>query len=114
MIQRWFEPFTLLEKAAVRDGLGGEHSGFLPCLAFQGVLSLASGVQSTMAEQPVSEESPVLLHEFDVTLVPGDHIRRDKDGAVYRVCDRSDNLRAPAFSGLQFAQVPVERVVSPC
>ena len=56
----------------------------------------------------------MLLHEFDVTLAPGDHIRREKDGAVYRVTDRSDNMRAPAYSGLRFCQVNVERTVIPC
>ena len=56
----------------------------------------------------------MLLHEFDVTLSPGDRFRRKKDGAIYRVCGRSDNMRTPAFSGLRFAQVPVERVVIPC
>ena len=56
----------------------------------------------------------MLLHEFDLTLVPGDYVRRERDGAIYRVTDRSDNLRAPAFSGLRFAQAAVKRVVIPC
>ncbi len=114
MIERWFEPFALLEKAAVPDGLGGESLGFSPALTFQGVLSFTSDPQDTMAGQSVPAESLVLLHEFDVTLTPGDHVRRERDGAVYRVTTRSDSMRAPAFSGLRFAQVGVERLVIPC
>ena len=54
------------------------------------------------------------MHEYDVTLSPGDYICREKDKAVYRVSSRTDSMRAPAFSGLRFAQVNVERVVIPC
>lgn len=114
MIERWFEAFTLLEKAAAPDGLGGETAALTPSIPFQGALTLTAGDMTNAAGQPVLAESPVLLHETDVTLVPGDHIRREKDGAVYRVTDRSDMLRAPAFSGLKFAQAPVERVVFRC
>lgn len=114
MIERWFEPFTLLEKSADDDGLGGTKASYTSILGFRGVLSMATADQTTMAEQPILAESMVLLHEFDVTLAPGDHVRREKDGAVYRVADHSGNMRAPAFSGLRFAQVPVERLVVPC
>lgn len=114
MIEHWFEAFTLLEKKAVDDGLGGTTASFAPILGFQGVLSMTTAEPTAMAEQPILAEAMVLLHEFDITLAPGDHVRREKDGAVYRVTDRSGNMRAPAFSGLRFAQVPVERLVIPC
>lgn len=114
MIERWFEPFTLLGKERVSDYLGGECTKHTPVLDFQGVLTLTCGESTTLAEQPAVAEAFVLLHEFDVTLSPGDCVRRKRDGAVYRVGDNSNNMRAPAFSGLQFAQVPVERMVLPC
>ena len=114
MIERWFEPFTLLEHSAEADGLGGTTGSWTPVLGFRAVLSTTTAEQTAMAEQTVLTEQMVLLHEFDITLAPGDHIRREKDGAVYRVADRSGNMRAPAFSGLRFAQVPVERLVIPC
>ena len=114
MIQRWFEPFTLLEKTAVPAGMGGESITYTPSLDFQGALTFTAGDEISMAGQAVLREGMALLHEFDVTLAPGDHVRREKDGAVYRVQGRSEDLRSPAFSGLQFAQVPVERLVIPC
>lgn len=114
MIERWFEPFSLLERAAVSDGAGGESTGFVPILDFQGALSFTGGTQATMAGQPIAAETLVLLHEFDVTLSPGDHVRREQNGAIYRVTSCSDSMRAPAFSGLRFAQVGVERLVIPC
>lgn len=114
MIERWFEPFALLEKAAVRDGMGGEHAAWMPVMDFQGVLSVTAEGESAMAGQTIPTQRLVLLHEDDVTLTPGDQVRRERDGTVYRVKGGSDSRRAPAFSGLRFAQVNVERVVEPC
>lgn len=114
MIERWFEAFTLLEAKTADDGLGGTSITYAPVLGFRGALSTTTAEQTVMAEQPVLAETMVLLHEFDITLAPGDCVRREKDGAMYRVADRSGNMRAPAFSGLRFAQVPVERLVIPC
>lgn len=114
MIEKWFEPFTLLEAEAASDGLGGENRTFTGGTAFRGALSYTTGAAADAAGQFLLEENPVLLHEFDLTLLPGDYVRRERDGAIYRVTDRSDNLRAPAFSGLRFAQAAVKRVVLPC
>lgn len=114
MIEKWFEPFTLLERRATADGMGGERCTFAPVLTFLGALTYTTGSEVDAAGQMLLQENPVLLHEFDVTLAPSDHVRREKDGAVYCVTDRSDSMRSPAFSGLRFAQVPVERVVVPC
>lgn len=114
MIQRWFEPFTMLIAIARSDSLGGHQIRFDTDFPFQGVLTFTTGKEITAGGQPLLEETPVLLHEFDVTLVPGDYVRREQDGAVYRVTGRSDSMRAPTYSGLRFAQVPVERVVIPC
>ena len=114
MIEKWFEPFTLLERHCEADGMGGERCTFSPLMTFRGALSYATGNEINAAGQLLLQEHPVLLHEFDVTLAQNDHVLREKDSAVYRVTGRSDSMRSPAFSGLRFAQVPVERVVIPC
>lgn len=114
MIERWFEPFSLLEKASVQDGMGGEHVSYNPVMDFQGVLTLYAEKEADMAGQTLSAQTMMLLHDFDVTLSPGEYVRREKDGTVYRVLGCSADRRAPAFSGLHFAQVKVERVVHPC
>ncbi len=114
MIERWFEPFTLLEETAVPDGQGGQQTGFREATAFQGALVFTPGKEITLAEQTIPAEAMALLHEFDVTLSPGDYVRREKNGAIYRVKTHSGGMCAPAFSGLRFAQVDVERLVIPC
>lgn len=114
MLTDYFEPFALLEKHAEPDGLGGERVAWQYLTTFQGGLTHTSGEEISVGGRLTLRTDPVLLHELDVTLLPGDHVRRERDGSLWRVTGRSGDMRTPAFSGLQFAQVPVERLVIPC
>ncbi len=114
MIQKWFEPFTLMVPELESTRLGSDEGGFTEGMPFSGVVSFHTGSEVSTAGQMVPVETPVLLHEFDMTLSPNDYVRRERDGAIYRVTSRTDSMRTPAFSGLRFCQVRVERVVLPC
>lgn len=112
MIEKWFEAFTLLKATPVADGLGAAPPALTEDIPFLGALTYAVEQVLTAGERPVLADAPVLLHEYDVTLAPGDRVRREKDGAVYRVTGQG--MRAPAWSGLRFGQAQVERLVVPC
>nr|MBR4280927.1 hypothetical protein [Clostridia bacterium] len=111
MLTDYFEPFTLLERRAEPDGMGGESVSWQPVTGFRGGLTHTCGKEISVGGRPTVQRCPMLLHELDVTLVPGDQVRRERDGALFRVISGSDGMRTPAFSGLQFAQAPVERLV---
>lgn len=114
MLTDYFEPFVLLERTAAPDGMGGEQVTFQPVMDFRGGLTHEAGETISVGGRLTLRSQLMLLHEFDVTLSPGDHVRRLKDDTVYRVSGQSGDMRTPAFSGLSFAQVPVERLVIPC
>lgn len=114
MLSRFFEPFKLLADASADDGLGGQTILLTEDVPFQGALTFVSGEEKEGANCLTLKHDPVLLHEFDVTLSPGDRVRRESTGDVYRVKGRSGDMRTPAFSGLSFAQVPVERWCDDC
>lgn len=114
MLTDYFEPFTLMERCAESDGMGGETVRWNPVGCFRGGLTHTCGEEISVGGRATLRHAPMLLHEMDVTLLPGDHVRRERDGAVFRVNGSSDGMRSPAFSGLQFAQAPVERLVIPC
>ena len=114
MLTDHFEPFMLLERKADADGLGGEIVAYQPITGFMGALTHTCGEEIPVGGRATVRQQPVLLHETDVTLVGGDYVRRERDGSLWRVTGQSDGMRTPAFSGLQFAQAPVERMVIPC
>lgn len=112
MIEKWFEPFTLLEQAYMDDGLGERPTLNVAGVSFQGVLSFTAADEITAGGRAILQDKPTLLYDPDVTLTHGDRIRRDKDGSIYRVC--AGSLHAPVYSGLRFSQVTVEKEVRPC
>ena len=114
MLTDYFEPFVLLERVAVPDDLGSQEVTWQPLTDFRGALTHTCGEEIAVGGRATLRSTPMLLHEPDVTLMAGDHIRRERDGALFRVFGGSDGMRTPAFSGLQFAQAPVERLVIPC
>ena len=114
MLTDYFEPFTLLEENSEADGMGGEQINLQHLLSFRGALTHTAGTERSIGGRMTLESTPMLLHEFDVTLAPGDCVRRERDGTLWRVTGLSDNMRTPALSDLSFAQVRVERLVIPC
>lgn len=114
MLTDYFESFTLLEERRVPDGCGGVTKTVVPAAAFRGALTHQAGEKRDAHGRMMLSETPMLLHDLEVTLRPGDPVRRDRDGSVWRVCGLSGDMRTPAFSGLAFAQAPVERWVGPC
>ena len=111
MLTDHFESFTLLDNHMKPDELGGSIPAWQDVIVFRGGLTHTATPASCVSGRMVLRSEPVLLHETDVTLQPGDHIRRERDGSLWRVTSASGDLRTPAVSGLNFAQVCVERVV---
>ena len=110
MLTDYFEPFLLLERSALPDGMGGEEVSWVRVLEFTGALTHTPGNEITPGA-PALRLTPVLLHDPDITLTLGDWVRRVRDGSLWQVKGHSGNMRTPAFAALQFAQVPVERQV---
>lgn len=114
MITRCFEPFCLLESRIAPDDTGSPRRTDVPILSFQGVVAQTASREASLHGRMIPAAHAALLHELDVTLTPGDRVRRLHDGATYRVTSRTEDLSAPDFSGLRFAQVDVEREEAPC
>lgn len=114
MLTDYFEPFALLEKQEESDQMGSGRMVFHLVTTFRGGLTQEAGTGMSVGGRMTLKSTPMLLHDFDVTLEPGDYVRRERDGTIWRVAGRSADMRTPAFSGLAFAQVPLERLVIPC
>lgn len=108
MLADYLTPFALLARDAAPDGLGGTEVALQESLIFQGGVTFVPGGEVTVAGLSALRTVPVLVHDYDVTLRPGDVVRRQSDGAVYRVAGHSRDMRTPATADLRFAQVPVE------
>lgn len=112
MLEDYFEDFILLTRTQTPDSLGGTEAQWADGPVFRGGVTQVVGRETAIGGLSTLCTVPMLLHDWEVTLMQGDRVRRSRDGAVYRVTGLSGDMRAPDLSGLAFAQVPVERLVT--
>jgi len=107
----YFIPFVHLEKSTTSDGLGGVSTLWTEGVTFQGNITAVCGSAKKDPARHL-KVTPTLVHEYDVTLTPGDIVRRVHDGALFRVMAASSDFRTPEVAATLYAQVPVERLVN--
>ena len=112
MLEDYFEDFILLTRTQTPDSLGGTETQWADGPAFRGGVTQVVGRETSVGGLSALCTVPMLLHDWEVTLAQGDRVRRARDGAVYRVTGLSGDMRTPGLSGMAFAQVPVERLVT--
>lgn len=111
MLQDYCEPFILMTPVTAEDALGCTAVGYEPGETFSAALCAAPGSPGVHAGRTAARQTTVLLHPREMSLMPGDVVRRASDGATYRVLDCSDFMRTPLSASMAFAQVTLERVV---
>jgi len=112
MLRDYFEDFILLERSQSPDELGGTDVSWKDGIRFRGGVTQVVGKEIDPCGLLALKTSPMLLHEWDVTLQQDDRIRRLSDGAEFRVTGNSSDMRTPPMAGTVYCQVPVERLVA--
>ena len=112
MLQDYCESFTLMTAAKENDGLGARVLRYKAGETFSAALCSTPGMADTPGGLTAARQTPVLLHPREMTFMPGDVVRREADGVLYRVLDCSDFMRTPLSASMAFAQVTLERVVN--
>ena len=113
MIDKFCEGWHVVEASPGDDGTGAavwaaaESEGFMAGLAGMRVAAAEA------AQQRRGRVTAVLMHPREVWLRCGQVIRRERDGAVFRVLSDSSDCMAPASSSMDAAQTTVERLVTP-
>ena len=73
-------------------------------------LADALGEEGECGGKPFIRVTPYLLCPPETPLKLDDIIRREKDGAHYRVCSRPEDRRTPLGAGFPYAEVRLERM----
>lgn len=111
MLSDFAEAFTLLAADAFSDPEGGILMQTTAPERFSAAITDMLGSKDEQAGQLFPHTTPCLLHPLSITLRPGDFIRREKTGALYRVLTFSQEMETPACATFSFAQTLLERVV---
>ena len=111
MVTDYWEEFRRMNRADMPDGLGGQAEALSPGEGFQAGLCPERAQEASPGGAAAVRERYQLVHEAGVTLGPGEIVRRERDGALYRAVGHSEYGRAPQRGRLAFCQVRVERLV---
>ena len=107
-LHEYFESFTVQGRAKADDGFGGEKWRTADGAEIKGMISRARQSVAVIA----AARGVTAVYEFlcgiDANLGPDDLLRRESDGAVYRIAGLPDTSPGPAVS--KFRLFPAELV----
>lgn len=110
MLTDYFEPFVRLKASSYPDPYGGQVQQDVTEIPFRAALADALGEEGERGGKPFIRVTPYLLCPPETPLALDDIIRREKDGAHYRVCSRPEDRRTPLCAGFPYAEVRLERM----
>lgn len=113
LIVKLMEPCHKLIRAETDDPYGGHQETFVQGKPIRVFIRKDSSSEMQVAEKKGLGEFFTLVFNRNETLRQHDLIRRDKDGATFRVTSNALDSEAPDPSSVLIAKVSAERVVNP-
>lgn len=110
MLTDYFEPFVRLKSDSCPDPYGGQLQQDVTEIPFRAALADALGEEGERSGKPFVRVTPYLLCPPETLLQVDDIIRREKDGALYRVCTRPEDRRTPLCAGFPYAEIRLEKM----
>ena len=111
LLEEAFEPFRMVDKRTVPDGMGGYTKEWIDGIGFEAALDKDNDLQGRVAEKQGVTSVYTITTRKDINLDYHDHnvIRRVSDGLTYRITGNIKDSQTPESAGLQYAWVHAER-----
>ena len=106
-----FTSFTVINKAVVDDGYGGTTTTWTDGATIQGAIVLDASAQMRTAQAMGSKAAYTLTVRKDTELDYHTVIRRESDGAIFRLISNTDDKKTPDSAGLNMRQYTAEEFV---
>lgn len=104
---------TLLDRRSVHDGQAGFRPQWIDGAQFYAAIVKDSTMQARTAEKQGVTEVYTITVDKGTPLEFHDVLRRDSDGAIFRVTSNITDSQTPARASFQIGQVSAERWVLP-
>lgn len=105
------ETCTMLNKAVVDDGYGGEKTVWTDGATFSAAITFDTSVEARVGEAQGVYSRYTITTNRSKTLEYHDVIRRVRDGKILRVTSDGDDVATPRSAGLDMRQVTAEEFI---
>lgn len=99
----------LIPSEASPDGLGGHDQTWTDGAPFRAFLREERTGETREAQRMIEAPRLLLVVSGDVSLAYHDIVKRQSDGAVFRLLSDTENRRTPAMSAVHIAAAVCER-----
>ena len=113
LLENAYEGFTILNKSIVDDGYGGIATVWTDGATIQGAMVFDNSAQMKTAMAAGYKAAYTLTVKKDIELDFHAVIRRESDGAVFRLVSNSDDKKTPKGAGLNMRQYSAEEWTLP-
>ena len=103
-----FEPFVMMDKTTVDDGLFGPKTVYVEGAHFDAYARKDSSTEAQIAEQSGARAMYTVTVHAGTALSKPDVIKRVSDGLILRVTGSTVDNAAPPASTVQIAKTPAE------
>ena len=109
LIDNYKEEFVFMNKAKVSDGEGGFSVDWAEGAAFEAALTLDSSLAARVAEAEGVSNLYTVTVEKDIALEFHDVIKRQSDGAYFRITSDGTDKHTPNAATLNMRQASAEK-----
>ena len=109
LVDEMMVPCHLMDKTTVNGGILGRQDTYAPGAAFDAAIVKDNTMQARIAEKQGVTELYTITTRKGFRLVFHDVIKRDSDGAIFRVTSNTVDSEAPERSTIKTGSVSAER-----
>ena len=113
LLDNAYEPFTIINKVVVDDGLGGTETRWVDGAKIDGAIVYDSSTQMKIAHAMGVTATYSLIVRKNVLLDYHTVLRRESDSKIFRLTSNSDDKKTPEEAALNMRQYDAEEFKLP-
>jgi len=108
LLENAYEDFTIINKAIVDDGYGGQETVWTDGATIKGAMVFDNSTQMKVAQAMGVTSAYTLTVKKNIELDYHTVLRRESDGKIFRLTSNSDDKKTPESAALNMRQYSAE------